>query len=110
MWPSGEPPGSSSGRPRRGPPPGLRPLVRLAVLIGVTFAVGVCGYAYRAGPGHGWFDALYFTVITLTTVGYAGTIELSTADGDAGARAGERAVFIGGAEARARMEALASAL
>lgn len=58
-------------------PSGLRPLVRSAVLIGLVFGVGVVGYGSLAGPQYSWFDAVYFTVITLTTVGYSETIDLS---------------------------------
>lgn len=56
---------------------GLRTLLRAAGLIGLVFAVGVVGYAALAGPGYGPLDAIYMTVITLTTVGYGETIDLS---------------------------------
>jgi voltage-gated potassium channel len=54
-----------------------RLLVRTAGLIAVVFVVGVVGYALIGGPRHGLVDAVYMTLITLTTVGYGEVIDLS---------------------------------
>ncbi len=43
----------------------------------LVVAVGVVGYAAPSGPEYSWFDALYSTVITLTTVGYEETIDFT---------------------------------
>lgn len=40
----------------------------LLYLVSVTVATGTV--FYRAAEGWGWIDSLYFTVITLTTIGY----------------------------------------
>jgi len=56
---------------------GLRVLLRTAGLIGLVFALGVTGYLILSGPEHGLLDAVYMTVITLTTVGYGEVIDLS---------------------------------
>lgn len=52
-------------------------LFKIAAAIAVVLATGVAGYSLIEG----WplFDALYMTVITLATVGYGETHELSTA-------------------------------
>ncbi len=54
-----------------------RTLLRSAAFILVVFAVGVLGYLYIGGAGTSVIDATYMTVITLTTVGYGETIDLS---------------------------------
>jgi voltage-gated potassium channel len=56
---------------------GLRVLQRTAGLIAVVFALGVSGYLILSGPEYGLLDAIYMTVITLTTVGYGEAIDLS---------------------------------
>jgi voltage-gated potassium channel len=50
-----------------GRPHARRLLVPVAVLLGLL-AAGTLGY--QAVEGWGWFDALYMTVITITTVGF----------------------------------------
>lgn len=50
------------GRPRR------TELAALPILLGALFAVGVL--VFRQTLGLGWLDAAYFTVTTMTTVGY----------------------------------------
>jgi len=55
----------------------VRALVRASGLIAMVFGMGVLGYTLLAPPGYDWFDAVYFTVITLTTVGYAETIDFT---------------------------------
>ncbi len=55
----------------------LRPVVRAAALIVVLFLVGTIGYRLLGPPGTGLLDALYMTVITLTTVGYGEVVDLS---------------------------------
>jgi len=56
---------------------GLLALGRTLGMIGLVFAIGVVGYRVLAGPQYGLLDAVYMTVITLTTVGYGETIDLS---------------------------------
>ena len=50
----------------------LRIAILLVVLVIVT---GVLGYRFLAD--YPWFDALYMTIITLTTVGYPHSIAFS---------------------------------
>lgn len=52
------------------------PLMRSTVLVVVVFAVGVVGYMRFSGPQYGVLDALYMTVITLTTLGFEEVIPL----------------------------------
>lgn len=56
-------------------------LTRSAGLIGLVFFVGVVGYSIIGSEGHGLGDAIYMTMITLTTVGYAEVIDLSESPG-----------------------------
>lgn len=53
------------------------PLRRSAALLVLVFAIGAVGYAIIGWPEHGPLDAVYMTVITLTTVGYGEVIDLS---------------------------------
>ncbi len=55
----------------------MEPLARSSVLLFGTFMVGVVGYSLIGGEDYDLFDALYMTVITLTTIGFAETIDLS---------------------------------
>jgi voltage-gated potassium channel len=55
----------------------FRPLVRSALLVASMFAIGVTGYMIIGGEEHGFIDAIYMTVITLTTVGFGEVIDLS---------------------------------
>lgn len=55
----------------------LRRLRPLMLALGVTIALGTVGY--MAIEGAGLFDALYMTVITITTVGYEEHVLLDTA-------------------------------
>ncbi|MCH7775491.1 MAG: two pore domain potassium channel family protein [Gemmatimonadetes bacterium] len=53
---------------------------RLAIAVIALFvvtAVGVVGFALIGGAEHGLLDALYMTVITLTTVGFGEIIDMS---------------------------------
>ncbi len=52
------------------------PLLRAAVLIAAIFAVGTVGYHRLGAPHTSWLDALYMTVITLTTVGFGEIVDL----------------------------------
>jgi voltage-gated potassium channel len=52
-------------------------LARAAGLILVVFATGVIGFSVVGGPDHDIIDAIFMTAITLTTVGYGETIEVS---------------------------------
>lgn len=54
-----------------------RRLVRSALLVVLVFAIGVLGYLWIGAPDAGLLDAVYMTVITLTTVGYGEVIDLS---------------------------------
>ncbi len=51
-------------------------LVRSTVLIATIFAVGVIGYATIGGDQYSLVDAIYMTMITLTTVGYGEIVDL----------------------------------
>jgi voltage-gated potassium channel len=57
-------------------PIGLRQLVSAITVLAALTAVGTAGYVLIEGAAP--FDALYMTVITLSTVGYGETIALST--------------------------------
>lgn len=65
-------------RPRRLP---LLPLARAAILLVIVALVGTVGLRLVTGTDHSWFDALYLTVVTLTTVGYGETIDLQAYPG-----------------------------
>ena len=52
-------------------------LARAAGLIGLVFLLGVAGYSYFGGDDYEVLDAVYMTMITLTTVGYGEVIDLS---------------------------------
>jgi voltage-gated potassium channel len=54
-----------------------RPLLRSGLFVVLAFAVGVVGYGVLGSGEHGWIDAVYMTVITLTTVGYSEVIDMS---------------------------------
>lgn len=53
------------------------PLFRSFLLLFITVAIGVLGF-YWVEPTYSLFDALYMTVITLSTVGYSEVGELTT--------------------------------
>lgn len=55
--------------------------------------VGTLGYYWIGWPEHGWVDAFYMTIITLTTVGYGEVIDLTGRDG---ARIFTAALLVGG--------------
>jgi voltage-gated potassium channel len=56
-------------------------LARAVGLIILVLGAGVVGYTYFGGEKHGVLDAIYMTVITLTTVGYGEIIDLSNNPG-----------------------------
>ncbi len=58
-------------------------LARAAGLILIVFATGVVGFTLIGGEDHGVVDAIFMTAITLTTVGYGETIEVSQTPGGA---------------------------
>jgi voltage-gated potassium channel len=70
-----------------------RPLKRSGLLVALAFLVGLVGYLVIGGRQHGWIDALYMTVITLTTVGYSEVIDLS---GNPAGRLFTAALLLGG--------------
>lgn len=47
------------------------------VALAVVLAVGTIGYHIVGGDRYTWFDALYMTFITVTTIGYGEIIDLS---------------------------------
>lgn len=53
-----------------------RRLAAAALFLAGLLVVGVVGY-WMVDPGASWLDALYMTVITLTTVGYGEVVDLS---------------------------------
>ncbi len=55
----------------------LAPIQRSAALISLLFAAGTIGYWQLGQPTTTWLDALYMTVITLTTVGFGEIVDLS---------------------------------
>jgi voltage-gated potassium channel len=63
------------GRLMRAPIP--RRLWLAFVIPAVLVAVGTAGYPLIEGPPWTWFDGLYMTVITITTIGYAETHPLT---------------------------------
>ncbi len=54
-----------------------RRLATAVIALVVVTAVGVVGFALIGGAEHGLLDALYMTVITLTTVGFGEIIDMS---------------------------------
>ncbi|MEZ4426413.1 MAG: potassium channel protein [Nannocystaceae bacterium] len=56
----------------------LRLLVKTGVALGLVFTTGVIGFLVIGWPRHGLVDAIYMTMITLTTVGYGETIDVSS--------------------------------
>ena len=54
-----------------------RTMLYSALLIGAVLAIGTTGYTVI--EGWNWFDSLYMTVITMTTIGYQEVHSLSTA-------------------------------
>ncbi len=58
-----------------------RPLKRSALVVLAFFGAGIAGYEIIGYPEQGLLDALYMTVITLTTVGYGEVIDLSSSPG-----------------------------
>jgi len=54
-----------------------RPLGRSAFFVVLVVVIGVVGYTIIGTPRYGLLDAVYMTVITLTTVGFTEVIDLS---------------------------------
>ena len=52
-------------------------LARAAALIVTIVVIGIIGYRVLGGPDAGLLDAVYMTMITLTTVGYGEVIDMS---------------------------------
>ena len=55
----------------------LGPLVRSGVLTVALMVIGTVYYHWVGHEEHGWIDAAYMTVITLTAVGYGETIDMT---------------------------------
>ena len=58
-----------------------RRLVGTLATMLILIIVGVVGYSLIGGAGHGLVDAVYMTVITLTTVGFSEVIDLGANPG-----------------------------
>lgn len=84
---------AASGSSRVTPSEIFRPLKWSGLLVALAFLVGFIGYLVIGGGQHGWVDALYMTVITLTTVGYTEVIDLSD---NPGGRLFTAALLLGG--------------
>ena len=54
----------------------IRPLRRAAFVVVLLFVIGVVGYALLEEEDQGLMDAVYMTVITLTTTGYGEVVDL----------------------------------
>lgn len=54
-----------------------RSIIRASLALLVTGIVGTVGYKILGGDQHSWLDALYMTMVTLTTVGYREVIDVS---------------------------------
>jgi voltage-gated potassium channel len=54
-----------------------RPMLRAGLLLLLIFAIGTTGYAIIGAPEQGLVDAIYMTVITLTTVGFGEIVDMS---------------------------------
>ncbi|MDF1665509.1 MAG: potassium channel protein [Planctomycetota bacterium] len=68
---------NSQARGRPIPRDAFAALYRSSLLVALTFVVGVVGYSVLGGEDYSVFDAVYMTVITLTTVGYGEVIDLT---------------------------------
>lgn len=53
-------------------------LIYGAVLLVLVHVVGTLGYKYIGGPSATWVDCFYMTFITVATIGYGETVDLST--------------------------------
>lgn len=53
-------------------------LARSATLIGLVLVVGMLGYMVIGGERYSVLDAIYMTIITLTTVGYGEIVDMSS--------------------------------
>ena len=56
---------------------GKKKLILACVVFLCVFLIGVAGFKIIGGQEWGWLDSLYMTVITLSTVGYGETIDIS---------------------------------
>jgi len=56
---------------------GKKKLILALVVFFCVFLIGVTGFKIIGGQEWGWLDSLYMTVITLSTVGYGETIDIS---------------------------------
>ena len=58
-----------------------RSIVRASIALASTGVIGTVGYKIIGGEQHTWLDALYMTVVTLTTVGHREVIEIGNNPG-----------------------------
>ncbi len=58
-----------------------RSIVRASIALAATGIIGTVGYKIIGGSEHTWLDALFMTVVTLTTVGYGEIIEIGNNPG-----------------------------
>lgn len=56
---------------------GRRRIFQSLGIIGLVFLIGVVGFKLIGGSAWSWLDSLYMTVITLSTVGYGETLDIS---------------------------------
>jgi len=58
-----------------------RSILRASFALLITGIVGTVGFRILGGDEHGWLDALYMTIVTVTTVGFREVIDVSHSPG-----------------------------
>ena len=62
-------------------PSHIRGLTWAAVLLLLVHVIGTLGYKSIGGPGASWIDSFYMTFITVATIGYGETVDLTNNPG-----------------------------